>query len=332
MSQSTQVADLLPISLPLPGYPDLQTANVYLLGPRPLTLIDAAPKFPGAFEFIQEEARRGGYDLSRVERILLTHGHVDHFGLVERIRQEADRPIPCYLHTEELHRVTSTKHYREILSSEGDAIMAMVDMPQREAEKIRDRFSLFDLLCDPIPDALGFEDGEVFRGEGYELNVVHCPGHTPGSCCFHEPRQRILFSGDHLLKHVTPNPLFEFRKDLLRFPGYQSLKAYLASLDRVAKLEVLRVLPGHGEEFSGLTELVAGYRRHHRERADRLWGALKKGNRPIYHLIGEVFDFVPENDVFLAISEILVHLELLIDQGRAELVDSGPPALYRATG
>jgi len=49
-------------------------------------------------------------------------------------------------------------------------------------------------------------------------------------------------------------------------------------------------------------------------------------------LIDNVFPFVPEDDLFLAVSEIVVHLEILINEGRAELADPGPPALYRALG
>jgi 5'(3')-deoxyribonucleotidase len=60
-----------------------------------------------------------------------------------------------------------------------------------------------------------------------------------------------------------------------------------------------------------------------------VWKALNKKVRPLYQIIDDVFRFVPEGDVFLAISEILVHLEILIDDGRAELVDLGPPAIYR---
>ncbi len=66
------------------------------------------------------------------------------------------------------------------------------------------------------------------------------------------------------------------------------------------------------------------------ERKELVWRTLQRNSRPIYHLIDDVFPFVPEGDIFLAISEILVHLELLIDEGRAELADPGPPAYYRA--
>ncbi len=63
---------------------------------------------------------------------------------------------------------------------------------------------------------------------------------------------------------------------------------------------------------------------------DLVWKALKKKSRPLYHLIDDVFPYVPEGDLFLAISEILAHLEILLNEGRAELTDPGPPALYCA--
>jgi hypothetical protein len=47
-------------------------------------------------------------------------------------------------------------------------------------------------------------------------------------------------------------------------------------------------------------------------------------------LIDDVFPMVPEGDIFLAVSEIAVHLEVLINEGRAQLVDQGPPAVFQA--
>jgi glyoxylase-like metal-dependent hydrolase (beta-lactamase superfamily II) len=126
--------------------------------------------------------------------------------------------------------------------------------------------------------------------------------------------------------------LFELRKEILRDPEYQSLKAYIHSLEKVKGIDVRYVFPGHGEFVEDLPELIESYGGHHRERMERIWTALKKRSRPLYHIVDEVFDFVPEYDGFLAISEIMVHLELLIEEGRAELVDPGPPAYYRAIG
>ncbi len=75
-------------------------------------------------------------------------------------------------------------------------------------------------------------------------------------------------------------------------------------------LDVRFVFPGHGEYIEDLPGIVSRYKK--------------------YHLIDEVFPVVPEGDIFLAISEIIVHLEILIEESRAELIDPGSPALYRA--
>lgn len=320
------------IAISLPGYSDLGTANVYAVGSGPLTLIDTAPKFPGSFESLKDQLKHAGREIADIERIVFTHGHVDHFGLAARIREEAGRPIPCFIHTEEVWRVTAETHREEIFDEAGERLMAMVDMPPAEVEKIRERFSLFTLLCDPVFDVETMEDGQVFEGDDYRLRVIHTPGHTPGTCCLYESRQKILFSGDHIIKHITPNPLFELKKEILRDPEYRSLKAYIQSLEKIRGIEARYVFPGHGEFIEDLPAVIASYRRHHHKRMERIWKALKKRSRPLYHIVGEVFDFVPEYDGFLAISEILVHLELLIEEGRVELVDPGPPATYRAIG
>ena len=332
MTPFPAVEDVCAIPIALPGYSDLGTANVYAVGSGPFTLIDTAPKFPGSFESLKAQLEQSGRELADIERIVFTHGHVDHFGLAGRIREEAGRPVPCFIHPEDAWRVTSQSYSDEIFGKAGGRLMAMVGMPPEEAEKVRQRFSLFELLCDPVLDATTMEDGHVFEGDGYRLEVIHTPGHTPGTCCLYEPGRKVLFSGDHIIKHITPNPLFELRKDMLRNREYRSLEAYIRSLERIRDVEARYVFTGHGEFVEDLPGLIDGYRRHHHERMERIWKALRKRSRPLYHIMDEVFDFIPEYDGFLAISEILVHLDLLLQEGRVELADPGPPALYRATG
>ena len=318
------------IAIPFPEPPDLITANVYAVGKGPITLIDTGPKIPGSLQFLREKVRLAGFDLSDIERIIITHGHVDHFGLAVSIRKAAGHPVECFIHVEDRWQVSSENFQGDMWSKELDHFMAMVDMPEKESERIKKHFSSLKDLCDPLDEVSTMEDGDEFVGDGFHLRVIRTPGHSPGACCLYESRQKILFSGDHIIKHITPNPLIEMKRDRLRDPHYQSLKAYLKSLDKLAGLEVRFVFPGHGEYIEDLPGIVSTYRVHHRQRMDLVWNALKKKSRPIYHLINDVFPFVPEDDIFLAISEILVHLEILINEGRADLTDPGPPALYRA--
>ncbi len=318
------------IQIPLPGYADLATANIYLLTSSPVTLIDTGPKFPGAIEFIKGEINPFGYDFADIDRILISHSHIDHFGLVESIRKVAGKPIPCFVHADDLWRLGPDVHSKEILSGEVDNLAAMIGLPALELKKIKEQFSLFDVLCDPVSDAIAMADNEIFKGDDYEIRVIHTPGHSPGSCCFYETQRKILFSGDHIIKHITPNPLYPLRKEFLRDRDYKSLKEYIQSLDKVAALDVKQVLTGHKDPVDDLQALIRSYREHHREREELIWQALQKESRPLYNIFSEVFAFIPENDVLLAASEILVHLEMLVEAGRVVLSDPGPPALYRA--
>jgi glyoxylase-like metal-dependent hydrolase (beta-lactamase superfamily II) len=318
------------VAIPLPEPPDLITANVYAVGKNPITLIDTGPKIPGSFEFVRKKLQSAGFDFNDIERIIITHGHVDHFGLAVSICEAAGHSIQCFLHGEDTWRVVSKGFHEGMWSKGMKQFAAIADIPQKEIQKMRKRFSSFMEFADPLRDVFPMEGGDEFAGDGYHLTVIHTPGHSPGACCLYESRKKILFSGDHIIKHITPNPLIEVNRDHLRDPSYQSLKAYLDSLDKLIGLDAQFVFAGHGEYIKDLSGIISAYKVHHQERMDLVWNALKKKSRPIYHLIDDVFPFVPENDIFLAVSEIFVHLEILINEGRAEVADPGPPALYRA--
>jgi len=325
-----KIENIHAIAIPMPEPPDLVTANVYTVGKGPITLIDTGPKTHGSLEFIKKRLQIAGFDFKDIERIIITHGHIDHFGLAVSICEAARHPVECFIHAEDKWQLSSEDFQEHMLSKEAESFMAMVGMHQKEIEKIKERFYSFKALCDPLDEVSLMEDGDEFIGNGYHLRVIHTPGHSPGACCLYESLQKILFSGDHIIKHITPNPLVAIARDHLRDPHYQSLKAYMNSLDKLRNLDVRFVFPGHGEYIQDLPGISSTYKIHHLERMDLVWKALKKQSRPIYNLIDDVFPFVPENDVFLAISEIFVHLEILINEGRADLTDPGPPALYRA--
>jgi glyoxylase-like metal-dependent hydrolase (beta-lactamase superfamily II) len=159
---------------------------------------------------------------------------------------------------------------------------------------------------------------------------MHTPGHTAGSLCLFEPNSKVLFTGDTIIKHISPNPIVEPRRKDLRDPCYQSLAAYLSTLVRLESLEVDFVFPGHGEYVRDLGEIIHTYTTHHKERMDLIWKALRERPSPVYNLINEVFPYIPEDHIFLGISEIISHLEVLIRDGRARIVDEGPPSIFSA--
>jgi len=325
-----KISNIHVIAIPLPVQAQLMTANVYAVGNGPLTLIDTGPKMPGFLKFIRQALQRLGFDMQDVARIIATHGHMDHIGLAARIREAAGHAVDFFIHPEDVRLVSQDSWRHDQWSEQADQLMAWAGVPAGEIDKMRRHFSSFGAWYDPVDDLAGVKDGDEFAGEGFRLQVIYTPGHTAGSICLYEPEQKILFSGDCLIKHITPNPVVEVQKFRLQDPDYLSLKAYLDSLDKLARLDVRYVFSGHGECIADIKSLIASYQAHHRQRMHLVWRALKRKQRPLYMIIDEVFPFVPEGDGFLAVSEIVVHLEMLIREGRVKLVEPGPPALYRA--
>lgn len=322
--------NITPIAFPVPGLSNLITVNLFALGKGPITLIDACLKAPGALEYVGRALRKAGLDIGDVNRIIITHGHMDHFGLASAIRKAAGHPVECFIHGQDRWQISSENFGMEMWSEEANALMAMASMPPEKKEKVRKRFAGFREMGDPLDDVSVFEEGREFEAEGYHLKIFHTPGHTPGSCCIYECEQKILFSGDTLIKHITPNPLMVIKRTELLDPGYKSLKAYSRSLDRLAGLDIKYVFTGHGEYIRDLPGVISMYKKQHRARMNLIRNVLHNQARTLYDIIGDVFGQVPDGDMFLAISEILVHLEILIEEGRAELVEPGPPALYRS--
>lgn len=104
--------------------------------------------------------------------ILATHGHIDHVGKVKTLKEKFN--VPFYMHRNDINLIN-------------DPIW-----------KSFDSYIGAELPC-PEPDIF-IEEGESIQvGETF-LKVFHTPGHTSGSCCFYEEREKILIAGDLLFK------------------------------------------------------------------------------------------------------------------------------------
>ena len=126
---------ITPIAVPVPGLSNLITVNLYALGKGPITLIDTCLKAPGTLEYVGRALREAGLDIADVERIIITHGHMDHFGLASAIRKAVNHPVECFIHEQDQWQISSENFGKEIWSEEANALMAMAGMPQEEKER-----------------------------------------------------------------------------------------------------------------------------------------------------------------------------------------------------
>ena len=110
----------------------------------------------------------------QIEKILLTHGHFDHMGAAELLREKLVAPI--YIYSSDGRYLTDP--YLNLSANSGRPIT--------------------------VPHYEELHDGEIIRlkaNSGFYLKVIHTPGHTPGSVTYWAPEENAAFVGDLLYQH-----------------------------------------------------------------------------------------------------------------------------------
>ena len=325
-----KLKNITPVPIPFNEVPYLLTANIYALGRDQITLIDAGPGIPGVLDFIKDSFSKEGLNFNNINRIILTHGHMDHFGLAASIKEELDHPVEIFLHTEDHWKISTDFINNEVWVDEFRMLQELTEIPDDDFKILVEKVRTYYSIAKPLDDLKTMKDNDIFYGEGYSLQVVFTPGHEPGLCCLYEPDQKVLFSSDHILKNLTPKPILAFDRDKHIDKDYKGLMAYEKSLERVSKLDVKYMFPGHGEWIEDMHPLIKQYRQHYSERMEIVLNAVRKKEMPLYYLVRDVFPNAGAGDLFIALSEIISHLEVLVDLGRVEILNSGPPVIYRA--
>lgn len=152
-------------------------SNVYLIvGDDGLVLIDSGVAW--AAKGVLRYIRRLGFDPSAVKAVLITHGDPDHIGGLDAIVRATGAAVVA--HQAEVGLVNGTQARRPTsarLLDHAMAPMVRLVMPFR-----------------PVAVSHAVNDGDSAFG----LEVIHAPGHSPGSACYLLPAQKVLFAGDAL--------------------------------------------------------------------------------------------------------------------------------------
>jgi glyoxylase-like metal-dependent hydrolase (beta-lactamase superfamily II) len=180
-------------------------------------------------------------------------------------------------------------------------------------------------------------DGHRVELRDRTLEVLHRPGHSPSDTIFWDAQRRILIGGDHLLGHISSNPLIS--RPLEAAPTEdrpRALLLYLDSLRATREMPVDIILPGHGDPVVDHASLVDDRLRMHRRRAEKIAGMLQDGPLTAYDIAVQMWGNVAVTQAYLTLSEVLGHLDLLAEEEAVheferdgsswfELTDGGPP-------
>ena len=159
-------------------------------------------------------------------------------------------------------------------------------------------------------------EGNVMTVGDYRFECVETPGHTKGHTCLYEHERKILVAGDHILLDITPNiSLWDYEHNLL--------KEYMTSLDKVYKLDVRLVLPGHRRIFGDSKKRIRELKEHHQTRTQEVLSILEKGVMNAYQIASQMswdidcdsWDLFPVSQKWFATGEAIAHLKCLDEKG-----------------
>jgi glyoxylase-like metal-dependent hydrolase (beta-lactamase superfamily II) len=353
--------------MPIPTPFAVGRVNCYLIEDDPLTLIDSGPNSATSLTAMETALARHGRSVEQIERIVVTHQHIDHIGLVQILAERSGAEV-CALDAL-APWLADYRRQMEANDSFAAEIMLQSGIPQDVVHALRAVSASFRAWGAAAHVTRPLAEGELLEFASRGWRVLHRPGHSPSDTLFFDEDSGELFGGDHLIKHISSNPLLskplgslpsgEGREDERRtaplgsLPSREgredergtarlgslpsgegredegeaplrgdaterpkALMSYLDSLRKTREMELSVVYAGHGERIEDHRELIDARLRMHERRAEKLYGLIAEQPRNAYELAQAMWGNVAVTQAFLTLSEVLGHVDLLIDDGR----------------
>jgi glyoxylase-like metal-dependent hydrolase (beta-lactamase superfamily II) len=233
-----------------------RSIEVYLIEGQPLTLIDTGVRSIEGFAALEAALERLGYGIAEIERVVLTHAHRDHFGLVQTLR-DAGADLECWVHEAD---VAVVERYSDVIRERADGTIRLFrehGVPESilapmHAARLR-RLAIEDGEAEGTRVERHLVEGDRIEWKDWGLNVLHSPGHTPGHVLLEDAEAGLLFTGDQIMAQAVPHaenfylgtPV-DAADGLHRHPRFRGLVEMRRSLRRLRGRQDKILLPGYG--------------------------------------------------------------------------------------
>jgi glyoxylase-like metal-dependent hydrolase (beta-lactamase superfamily II) len=301
--------------------------NVYLIDDEPLTLVDAGPNSGTSFDELTRGLERLGRSLEEIELVIVTHQHIDHLGLVGLVAARSGAEVAAIDHA-----VPIVERFSEEMEADdafASQVMLRNGIPQDVVGALKQVSRAFRAWGAPAKVTRVLHEGDELAFRDRTLKVHWRPGHSPTDTVFEDAERKLLIAADHLLAHISSNPLIARPRDGSAARP-QSLVTYLESLAKTRAMDVELVLPGHGEPVTDHRELIDERFRMHRRRADKLHRLIAERPRSGYELAQALWGNIAVTQAYLTLSEVLGHTDVLLNDGRVREAVDGETVRFEA--
>lgn len=301
--------------------------NVYLIEDDPLTLVDAGPNSGTSFDELQRGIAGLGHSLEEIRLVIVTHQHIDHLGLVSLVASHSGAEVAA---------LDAAIPFMENFSDEAQAdddfardIMLRNGIAEDVVAALQSVSRAFRAWGAPVDVTRPLRDGEALELRDRTLHVHHRPGHSPTDTIFHDRDRRVLIAADHLLAHISSNPLITRPRDGSTGRP-QALVQYLESLAATREMDAELVLPGHGDPITDHRALIDQRFVLHARRADKIHRLLVERPRSAYEIAQALWGNIAVTQAYLTLSEVLGHLDVLVNEGRVQEVERDGVSVFEA--
>jgi glyoxylase-like metal-dependent hydrolase (beta-lactamase superfamily II) len=328
-----EVADgVYRIPLPLP-HDGLRAVNVYAVtNGEDLVLVDSGWALDEARQLLTDALKALGAELGDIQEFLVTHVHRDHYTQAIALRREFGNKVSLGKFEEPSLKASSLpEHF---------PLQAQINLLRRSGGG-----EVVDALSRLLGSGLRHTEAHLWEEPdewlspgrrnvlpGRQFDIIHTPGHTSGHVVFLDEDAGLLFSGDHVLPHITPSIGFEpVVTDL-------PLSDYLDSLSLIRAMPDQRMLPAHGPVTDSVHARVDELLEHHGQRLETMAAQIEAGADTAFEAASRLSwtrrrRKLSEMDAFnqmLAVLETGAHLDLLASQQKLTATEINGVRHYQA--
>lgn len=280
----------------------------YLFPDDPVTLVDAGDDGPEARAAFEDAFAAAGRRIEELERVIVTHGHTDHFGCARWLEERSGCEV--LMHPWDADRLTNREGWPE----RARALFRSLGFSDEALE------GLFSggLPDWELPELQPLEAGRTYPSGATRLRVEHRPGHSLGHVWLTDEATGAMLCGDYLLADGPTNAGLEPDPShpLGRAP---MLERYNAALRELRGREVPLILPGHGPPIVDHRAVVDRRLAKTEHRTERALRALHEyGPCTPAELAGRMFGERLSANPYGFLSDLVGRLDLLWSQERVE--------------
>jgi len=319
------VDHVIQIVLPTP-FP-VGPVNVYVIQAEKLTLVDTGPNTEKNWQLLNEGLAKHGLGIGDIQQIVLTHHHVDHMGMLNRILQV--NPVPVYGHPNCRPWLRQDPDFLQMASDFFVSFYREFGIPGEWLHEFKIHFKSMEQFAEKSDLTATIQDGGPVPGMP-EWTVIDTRGHAQSHISLYRERDGLMVAGDHIIRHVSSNALIEPPLE----PGAERAKPllqYMDNLRKCASMPINLTLSGHGDAVADVPALVHFRLQKMDERAEKIKAILAGGASTGFEVVQALFPDKYKQELGLTVSEVAGHLDLLLERGEIAAEKKGEVVTYRLT-